>query len=275
MKNSIVKKILMTALTGTLVLSSAATAYAAPTGGGRGGRMEQGQNETTESERPELSKDASDGERPEPPEGLQDGEKPEPPTDMANGERPEAPENLQDGEKPELPEDMSDGSRPDGQKELPEGAVNIMAYKDALKNVEDEETVSSLQSYLDKLKEALDAERSALDSETELSDDEKASYRNAVTEAENALKTAYEEAGIEVSDELPAGAAGNRPQKKNDDCDQAATRSGKKNQGTDSKAASDSGTDDASSDTSDSDSTKRSFKAGWQKLKSQIQDLFI
>ena len=239
MKNSIVKKILMTALTGTLVISSAATAYAAPTGGGRGGRMEQGQNETTESE------------------------------------RPEAPENLQDGEKPELPEDMSDGSRPDGQKELPEGAVNIMAYKDALKNVEDEETVSSLQSYLDKLKEALDAERSALDSETELSDDEKASYRDAVTEAENALKTAYEEAGIEVSDELPAGVAGNRPQKKSDDCDQAATRSGKKNQSTDSKAASDSGTDDASSDTSDSDSTKRSFKTGWQKLKSQIQDLFI
>lgn len=272
MKNSIVKKILMTALTGTLVLSSAATAYAAPTGGGRGGRMEQGQNETTESERPELSKDNTNGERPEPPEGLQNGEKPELSEDNTNGERPEAPENLQDGNRPELP---MDGNRPDGQKELPKGAVNIMAYKDALKNVEDEETVSSLQSYLDKLKEALDAERSALDSETELSDDEKASYRDAVTEAENALKTAYEEAGIEVSDELPAGVAGNRPQKKNDDCDQAATRSGKKNQSTDNEAPSDSGTDDASSDTSDSESTKTSAMTGWQKLKSQLQDLFI
>ncbi len=264
MKNSIVKKIMMTALTGTLILSSAVTAYAAPTGGRRGGKMEQGQNETTDSERPELPEDMQNGERPEPPEDMQNGERPEPPEDMQNGERPEPPE---------------DGERPDGQMELPEGAVNIMAYKDALNGVDDEVTKTSLQAYIDELEEALDAERSALDSETELSDDEMASYRDAVTEAEEALKTAFEDAGIEVSDErpepddeLPAGAAGNPAQDETADSDQTTTHTVRRNTGTNSEAGS--GSVAASSDNSSSGGTHKSDESGWQKFKNWFMDLF-
>ena len=251
--------------------------------------MEQRQDEAMDSERPELPEDMQNGERPEPPEDMQNGERPEPLEDMQNGERPEPPEDMQNGERPEPPEDMQDGERPEppedderpaGQMELPEGAVNIMAYKDALNDIEDEVTKASLQAYIDDLEEALDAERSALDGGTELSDDEMASYRDAVTEAEEALKTAYEDAGIEISDErpapdeeLPAGAAGNPSRDETDDSGQTVTQIIRRKPGTNSETDSES-VADASSDNSGSGRAHRSDESGWHKFKNWIMDLF-
>ena len=226
MKNAIVKKIMMAALTGTLCLSSSVMAYAAPMGGGRpDGQMMQ--DKAHEGTRPELPEGATEGERPELPEGVTEGEKPELPEGVTEGERPELPEGAAEGEKQGLPEDMKkDGGRrdkADGERmELPEGAVNIMAYKDALEGVEDEDTKSSLQEYFDAVEEAIKAEKEALDGDDELSDEEISALRDAVKEAEEALAAAFEDAGIEVSDEmpelkngdrdeLPEGVAGNKP----------------------------------------------------------------
>jgi hypothetical protein len=213
MKNRMVKRILMAALTGTICLGCTVAAYAG-TGNGRGGQP------MVQSE---------DGERPKPPEGdMNDGERPEPPEgDMNNGERPEPPEgDMNNGERPKPPQ----GER----MELPEGAVNIGAYKASLDSIEDNDTKASLQEYLDALEEAINAEREALDSGEDLTDEEMSAYRDTVSEAQDALVAAFEEAGIEVSDdmpeitdrdELPEGVAGNKPENaKNNDNGQSMTK---------------------------------------------------
>ncbi len=224
MKNNTTKKLMMALLTGTLCVGMTMAAYAAPAGGGpmgQGGQM-QGQ----------------------PPQGGQ--QMGQPPQDrqmqgqLPQGERPELPEGVEAGERPELPEGVSDngaqkagrpldknGERPEGERpdmekpegDLPKGAINIEAYKTALEAVEDEDTKASLQEYIDALEDALEAEKAALDSEDELTEDEMAEYRQAVEDASAVLSTAFEDAGIEVDDEmpvpdedeLPAGAAGNKP----------------------------------------------------------------
>ncbi len=298
MKNVIVKKIMMAALVGTLCFGTAMAAYAAPMDGERGGRMEQGMDggrpADMNGERPELPDGVEEGERPELPEGVEEGERPELPEGVEEGERPELPDGVEESEKPELPDGVEEGERPerpDGEDrkpmELPEGAVNIMAYKDALNNIEDEDTKSSLQSYIDALENALEAERSALDSEDELTDDEIASYRDAVTEAEEALAAAYEEAGVEVSDEmpkpedgdrdeLPEGVAGSHPQDMENTSEAADNENQSTWNGSTMRNRVGSGDDQsaAASDADTSDSTENNSTSGWQKVVKWFRNLF-
>ena len=230
MKNRMVKRLMMTVLTGTICLGCTVIANAAPAGGRFGQNQGQlAEGEMNDSERPEPPQgEMNDGERPEPPQGeMNDAERPEPPQgEMNDADRPEPPQGeMSDAERPELPQgEMNDEDRPEppqgDRMELPEGAVNIGAYRASLESVEDDDTRTSLQGYVDALEEALNAEREALDAEEELSEEDVASYRDAVTEAQDAMVAAFEEAGVEVSDEmpemterdeLPAGAAGNQP----------------------------------------------------------------
>ena len=238
MKNNTTKKLMIALLTGTLCVGMTMAAYAAPAGGrpmDQGGQM---QGQPPQGERPELPEGVEEGERPELPEGVEAVERPELPEGVSdNGAQKEGRPLDKNGERPE-------GERPDMEKpegDLPEGAINIEAYKTALEAVEDEDTKASLQEYIDALEDALEAEKAALDSEDELTEDEMAEYRQAVEDASAALSTAFEDAGIEVDDEmpvpdedeLPAGAAGNKPLDKVQK-DEAVAESAS---GTDTKAA--------------------------------------
>ncbi len=234
MKNETVKKLMMALLTGTLCVGMTMAAYAAPAGGrpmGQGGQM-QGQP-------PKDGQQMGQPPQGELPGGFEEGEMPELPEGVEAGERPELPEGVEEGERPELPEGVSEndaqkvgrpmgknGERPDGERpkmekpegELPEGALNIGAYRTALETIDDEDTKASLQEYIYALEDALEAEKTALDSEDELTEEEMDEYRQAVEDASEALAAAFEDAGIEVDDEmpkpdedeLPAGAAGNK-----------------------------------------------------------------
>ncbi|MBQ9360194.1 MAG: hypothetical protein IJT96_04080 [Lachnospiraceae bacterium] len=302
MKNVIVKKIMMAALAGTLCFGTAVAAYAAPMGGERGGKMEQRMDggrpaDEMNDERPELPEGVEEGERPELPEGVEEGERPELPEGVEEGERPEFPEGVEDGERPELPEGAEEGDRPEKPEcedrepmELPEGAVNIMAYKDALNSIEDDDTKSELQSYIDALEDALEAERSALDSEDDLTDDEIASYRDAVKEAEEALTAAYEGAGVEVSDEmpkpedgdrdeLPEGEAGNRSHDMENAGD-ASDTADNEDQSTwngstmRNRLGSGDSQDVAASDAAVSADSENNTTSGWQKVVKWFKNLF-
>ena len=236
MKNNTTKKLMMALLTGTLCVGMTMAAYAAPAGGrpmDQGGQMQGqppqgGQQMGQPPQDVQMQGQPPQGERPELPEGVEEGELPELPEGVEAGERPELPEGVSDNgaQKAGRPLDKNgerpEGERPDMEKpegDLPEGAINIEAYKTALEAVEDEDTKASLQEYIDALEDALEAEKAALDSEDELTEDEMAEYRQAVEDASAALSTAFEDAGIEVDDEmpvheddeLPAGAAGNKP----------------------------------------------------------------
>ena len=236
MKNKTAKKLMMALLMGTLCVGMTMAAYAAPSGGrplGQGGQMQgqppqDGQQMGQPPQDGQMQGQPPQGERPELPEGVQEGERPELPEGVEEGERPELQEGVsadeagrkdrqmpKDGERPEG--EAPDRERPEG--ELPEGALNIEAYKAALETIDDEDTIASLQEYIDALEEALEAEKTALDSEDELTEDEMAEYRQAVEDASEALAAAFEDAGVDVDDEmpkpdedeLPAGAAGNKP----------------------------------------------------------------
>lgn len=244
MMNNMMKRVILTAVTGSVLIGAALTAYAAPAGNRPQGRQMQGMQQ--QGERPELPEGVTEGERPELPEGAIEGERPELPEGMKEGERPELPEGMEEGERPELPEGVTEeDADPAGGRQGKKGErcsdggpkgdmVNIEAYKEALEGVEDDETKASLQEYIDALEAALDDERSALDSKEEKTDDEMQSYREAVADAAKALKAAFEEAGVEVSDEgvlpdedeLPAGAAGNKKIEKTDKQDADNTVSG-------------------------------------------------
>ena len=207
MKNAIVKRILMAALTGTLCLGAVVTANAAPEGDRRGDRqMEQEQS--------------SDSERPEPPEAATGGERPGLPEGVEEGDRPELPEGIEEGDRPELPEGVEKGDRPG----LPEGAVNIMAYKDALSKIEDEDTKSSLQVYIDALEKALSDEKAALDKNDELTEDEIAACKEAVKSAEEALTAAFKDAEIDVdeNESMPAMEESKRDKKLTEDTENVA-----------------------------------------------------
>ena len=261
MKNAIVKRIMMAALTGTLCLSSASVAYAANAGTGAEGK--QMQLEAAEGERPAPPEGAAEGERPALPEGAAEGERPALPEGAAEGERPALPEGAAEGERPAPPEGAAEGERPappegaakgglsekpEGeQMELPEDSLNIMAYKDALEGIEDEDTKASLQEYINAAEDALKAEKEALDENPDLSEEEISAYRDAVSEAEAALAAAFSEAGIEVDeelpevmegkeDELPEGVAGNRPLKEDDNLQAALETASSENVRTESAA---------------------------------------
>ncbi|MCR5748490.1 MAG: hypothetical protein K6G03_12340 [Lachnospiraceae bacterium] len=258
MKNQMVKKLMMAALTGVLCVGMAMAAYAAPAGG-PGGQMGQGPQSGQMGQGPKGGQmgqapqggqmgqlpqgEAPTGERPELPEGVEEGELPELPEGVEEGERPELPEGVSDnGTAPDGTRPPMDGERPEGERPegaLPEGAVNVETYKSALEAVEDDDTKSSLQEYIDALEEALEAEKSAMDSDDELTDDEMEAYRTAVEEATEALKAAFEDAGVEIEDimpepnedEIPEGAAANKPldndQKANVSADSAVKNSAK------------------------------------------------
>ena len=321
MKYSLVKRILIAALTGSLCIGATLMVYAAPTGQGRGGRMgQQAGTESTENtdagmngERPELPEGMQKGERPELPEGMQEGERPELPEGVQEGERPELPEGINEGEKPQLPEGTQEGDGTAvsgncakggrgkggrmGRMGRPEGMVNIRAYADALEGITDEDTKASLQGYVDTLENALKAEREARKSDSGLTEEELSSYKTAVTEASDALKNAFEEAGIEVKEDTrfkenkgqrPDGVSGNRVKKDKGSAsaEGEAEQSVNKDSGsavqrktTDKTAAEDNGTE--VSQNQGAARTQRSQKAAasddnnaWKRIKSWISDLF-
>ena len=247
MKNAIVKRIMMAALTGTLCLSSASVAYAATADTVTEEKVMQGKA----GERPALPEGAAEGERPALPEGAAEGERPALPEEAAEGERPALPEGAAESERPALPEGAAKGElpeKPEGeQMELPEDSLNIMAYKDALEGIEDEDTKASLQEYINAAEDALKAEKEALDENPDLSEEEVSVYRNAVSEAEAALAEAFSEAGIEVDeempeitegkeDELPEGVAGNRPLKEDENIQAASKTAASEDVSTESAA---------------------------------------
>ena len=171
-----------------------------------------------------------------------------------------------------------------------------MAYKDALKEAEDEETKASLQGYIDTLENALKAERDARDSENGLTDEESSSYSKAVTEASEALKKAFEEAGIEVNeemrgresrsrDELPEGVSANRPaaDERMDTSDDTGDESREHGTGTKIKERTDnrSASDEAGTEVSSDNTVKRSAGKNasgndnfWNRIKGWFNDLF-
>ena len=259
MKNAIVKRIMMAALTGTLCLSSASVAYAATADTvteekvmqGKAGERPALPEGAAEGERPALPEGAAEGERPALPEGAAEGERPALPEEAAEGERPALPEGAAESERPALPEGAAKGElpeKPEGeQMELPEDSLNIMAYKDALEGIEDEDTKASLQEYINAAEDALKAEKEALDENPDLSEEEVSVYRNAVSEAEAALAEAFSEAGIEVDeempeitegkeDELPEGVAGNRPLKEDENIQAASKTAASEDVSTESAA---------------------------------------
>ena len=302
MKKTALKKIMIAALTGILLTGMTLTVNAAPAGR-EGGCTGQQNAEAADGERPELPEKMQNGERPELPADMQNGERPELPADMQNGENPELPEDtdasvsgdrtagkgkrgdMENGVKPEKKEKPESGKKEGEPGELPEGAVNIMAYEDALNKEEDESVKNSLQSYIDALKDALDAERTALDGDTELSEDEKTSLRDAVSKAEEALKTAFEDAGIEVTDEkpeadeeLPEGVAG-ASENDDDKADAAQKEASTKTVGRGSAAGgvSASGSVKKTAETTDSGTAgakKEPEENTWTKITKWISDLF-
>ena len=77
-----------------------------------------------------------------------------------------------------------------------------MAIAEAISEVEDEETQTTLSDLLSAYQEALDAEKEALDNAAGKEEDiDIESLRNAVKEARDELTSALEEAGVEI--ELP------------------------------------------------------------------------
>ncbi len=200
---------------------------------GRGGMGPQNSG-MAEGEMPELPEGMEEGEMPELPEGMEEGEMPELPEGMEEGERPELPEGMEEGERPELPEGMEEGERP----ELPEGMqegqgrmgrgmgfemLDIEAINTAIESFSGDESLDTdtLNSLIEAYESALTAEKEAIDSESELSEDEMNELRNAVKEAQDALITALDEAGIEISTVRPERPEGEEFQEnriKNSEC---------------------------------------------------------
>lgn len=92
-------------------IQEAAAMRSGPRGaGGRGGRMNAGEGQPGEGDRPEPPEDWKEGEGPEPPEGWKEGEGPEPPEGRSKGERPEGRGGRSGGKTEKLNESDTSGT---------------------------------------------------------------------------------------------------------------------------------------------------------------------
>ena len=192
------KKIIVLALTGTLLLGSSFGVMAAP-----------GQQQSRSGVQ-QMSQDSPQGQPPQMNGNDQQGQPPQ-----MNGSDRQGQPSQQNGQQGADQNVME-------KKDLPEGAIDIMAVEKAIDAIEDATVKANIQALLDDLKAALQDTAVEIVEHTDATEDataEDVSDQNvsAIQTAEEALKAALVEAGINLSDYVETAPADNKGDRNQDD----------------------------------------------------------